>query len=79
MPEAVERVTIHFLAFCCRGEDVRVEMRTRQPDDAVWRLAARCGISCPKCGKRMRLEREGKREHVALVPDLAPEVPAPGH
>jgi len=35
-------------------------MRTRNPDEVVWRLAMRNSISCPQCGKRMRKISEAR-------------------
>lgn len=40
-----------------------MEMRTRQPDDPVWRAAMARGIECPQCGKAMRKRKEAHRDH----------------
>lgn len=59
---------VWLMRFVCfqHSPPVRVEMRTREPDDAVWRAAARKGIECPQCGKSMGVaeqeRRVGKRE-----------------
>lgn len=38
-------------------------MRTRNPEDNVWRAAMRRGIECPQCGKPMHKRREAHRDH----------------
>lgn len=66
MQEALDTRPVYLVVHRCTnahpdGKPVRVEMRTRSPDDPVWRLMVRRGVECPQCGRGMEVVQRERR------------------